>query len=202
MNQAAGKYAFCFVSMKERRNDTCIFKNNFSYDSLTIFDGDSSGSSMLGKYCGLTLPPNLVSSTNNIFIHFKSGGAYTRNGFHLQYNLNYGDLNCDAHMEVIGNGVCNDEANNEGCIYDGGDCCLPNTNSDQCTECICHHQETCATGFNHPLVRDGHCQDETNNFDCNYDGGDCCGSCSVNPEHCTECICHEGGEPMVDLSCK
>ena len=25
-------------------------------------------------------------------------------------------------MELIGNGVCNDEANNEDCKYDGGDC--------------------------------------------------------------------------------
>ena len=29
---------------------------------------------------------------------------------------------CDAPMELIGNGVCDDEANNEGCKYDGGDC--------------------------------------------------------------------------------
>ena len=25
-------------------------------------------------------------------------------------------------MELIGNGVCDDEANNEDCKYDGGDC--------------------------------------------------------------------------------
>ena len=38
------------------------------------------------------------------------------------------------------------------------------------------------------LVGDGFCNDETNNADCNYDGGDCCGSCVVT-EHCTECQC-------------
>ena len=32
------------------------------------------------------------------------------------------------------------------------------------------------------------CNDETNNEDCNYDGGDCCESC-VAMEECTECAC-------------
>ena len=51
------------------------------------------------------------------------------------------------------------------------------------------------------LIGDGLCNDEANNEECNYDGGDCCGAC-VNTEHCTECVCHEGGEPVLDVSCK
>ena len=31
-------------------------------------------------------------------------------------------IGCDAPIELIGNGFCNDEALNEDCIYDGGDC--------------------------------------------------------------------------------
>ena len=31
-------------------------------------------------------------------------------------------LDCDAPIELIGNGVCDDEANNADCKYDGGDC--------------------------------------------------------------------------------
>ena len=38
------------------------------------------------------------------------------------------------------------------------------------------------------IVGDGYCNDETNNADCNYDGGDCCGSCVVT-EQCSECQC-------------
>ena len=29
------------------------------------------------------------------------------------------------------------------------------------------------------LIEDGFCNDETNNADCNYDGGDCCGPCTL-----------------------
>ena len=38
------------------------------------------------------------------------------------------------------------------------------------------------------LVHNGFCNDETNNLNCNYDGGDCCGY-SINSEHCNECTC-------------
>ena len=41
------------------------------------------------------------------------------------------------------------------------------------------------------MVGDGYCDDITNNLDCNYDGGDCCGS-FVNNQYCTECQCLEG----------
>ena len=38
------------------------------------------------------------------------------------------------------------------------------------------------------MVKDGFCNDETNNPDCNYDGGDCCGSCVVT-KHYSKCQC-------------
>ena len=42
------------------------------------------------------------------------------------------------------------------------------------------------------LAGDGYCQDDTNNFDCNYDGGDCC---LLNPstDQCSQCLCHTNG---------
>ena len=50
---------------------------------------------------------------------------------------------------------------------------------------------TCAPGSLHALVGNNYCNDETNNDDCNYDGGDCCGSCVVK-EYCSECECLGG----------
>ena len=43
-------------------------------------------------------------------------------------------------------------------------------------------------------VSDGYCDDHTNTGECNYDGGDCCGS-NVNTLYCAECLCYE------DLNC-
>ena len=38
------------------------------------------------------------------------------------------------------------------------------------------------------MVGDGFCNDETNIVECNFDGGDCCGSC-INRDHCIHCTC-------------
>ena len=38
-------------------------------------------------------------------------------------------------------------------------------------------------------IGNGFCNDETNTAACNYDGGDCCGSC-INKRYCSKCACH------------
>ena len=38
------------------------------------------------------------------------------------------------------------------------------------------------------MIGDGYCNDESNNPECVYDGGDCCGSC-INTDYCTYCTC-------------
>ena len=56
--------------------------------------------------------------------------------------------------------------------------------------------------FNTNYAGDGFCDDENNNADCNYDGGDCC-LLDVNSEHCSECVCYHqetciaGVHPLV-----
>ena len=37
--------------------------------------------------------------------------------------------------ELVGNGICNDENNNEKCNWDGGDCCGDEVNKDHCIHC-------------------------------------------------------------------
>ena len=37
-------------------------------------------------------------------------------------------------------------------------------------------------------IGDGFCDDLANRIECNYDGGDCCGS-DANHQYCSECLC-------------
>merc|ERR1711962_582983 len=83
-----------------------------------------------------------------------------------------------------GDGICDDENNNEGCDFDGGDCCIPNVNKDFCTECKCL-EEGCK---NLEYKGDGLCDDGNNNKGCDFDGGDCCLTV-VNKSFCTRCEC-------------
>ena len=57
----------------------------FSYDSLTLYDGGSTASPMLGKYCGYSIPPSHVSSSNEILIHFQSDEVVMKTGFQIEY---------------------------------------------------------------------------------------------------------------------
>ena len=50
----------------------------------------------------------------------------------------YDDLPCDAPIELIGNGFCDDETNNQKCEFDGGDCCGDCIKTDYCLNCVCY----------------------------------------------------------------
>ena len=41
---------------------------------------------MIGKYCGDSIPPSHVSSSNEVLIHFQSDGSVTYGGFKMEYN--------------------------------------------------------------------------------------------------------------------
>jgi hypothetical protein len=93
-----------------------------------------------------------------------------------------------------GDNYCDDENNNAGCEYDGGDCCGDDVNTTYCSECACLATPTpsppaCndSCGVSH-WKGDNWCDDVNNNCGCDWDGGDCCGS-NVNTNYCKVCAC-------------
>ena len=57
---------------------------------MTIYDGGSSTSLMMGMYCGDSILPSHVSSRNEVLIQFQSDGYpyVTEAGFKMEYNPN------------------------------------------------------------------------------------------------------------------
>merc|ERR1719219_1411108 len=88
--------------------------------------------------------------------------------------------------EWKGDGYCDDDNNNAGCQFDGGDCCGNHVEKDFCTECKC--LQTTGKCGNPEWKGDGYCDDNNNNASCQFDGGDCCGN-NVKKNYCTECKC-------------
>ena len=65
------------------RKQTNIF---FSFDFLIIYDGGSTTSPMMGKYCGDSIPPSHISSSKEIMVHFETDIYGNENGFKMEYN--------------------------------------------------------------------------------------------------------------------
>ena len=87
-----------------------------------------------------------------------------------------------------GDNYCDDDNNNAGCEWDGGDCCGDNINTQYCSDCECLDPGQIGE-CEYPLWEgDGYCDDGNNNRFCNWDGGDCC-SHNVNKAFCQECEC-------------
>ncbi|XP_076655704.1 cubilin [Halictus rubicundus] len=57
------------------------------FDYVEIYDGPSSESPLLGRYCGTTLPPTLKSNSNEVLVVFKSDLTFQRGGFTLSYTI-------------------------------------------------------------------------------------------------------------------
>merc|ERR1712210_166606 len=103
-------------------------------------------------------------------------------------------------LQYKGDGNCDDDNNNKGCGYDGGDCCAKTVNGgkvkkDYCKACKCidpdnQGKNTCGLS---EYKGDGNCDDENNNKGCAYDGGDCCAGTvkggKVQKDYCKACKC-------------
>lgn len=56
-----------------------------SYDFLHIYDGPDSLSPLLGSFYGTDVPDHIESSSNTLFLAFRSDASLSSNGFVLQY---------------------------------------------------------------------------------------------------------------------
>merc|ERR1712032_639421 len=102
-----------------------------------------------------------------------------------------------GQKQYKGDGNCDDDNNNAGCAFDGGDCCAKSlggpVKKDYCKQCKCLDPNpkgpACAQ---EEYKGDGNCDDDNNNKECEYDGGDCCAKSvggSVKKDYCKQCKC-------------
>lgn len=52
-----------------------------AYDYISVFDGSGTKNKTLGKFCGSKSPHPIMSTSNEMFMVFKSDGSVQRKGF-------------------------------------------------------------------------------------------------------------------------
>jgi len=119
--------------------------------------------------------------------------------------VDYASSTC-GQFNFADDGFCDDENNNAGCNWDGGDCCGPKVKTDFCEECQCLDCEfemaddcvdSATAVCGEPSWQgDNICDDSNNNAGCSWDGGDCC-SDSSSFLFCDDCICRDCTSDVV-----
>ncbi|KAI0216813.1 Chymotrypsin-like elastase family member 2A [Lamellibrachia satsuma] len=54
-------------------------------DSVRVYDGGNSMALMLGAFTGITIPNNIISTNNSLFVSFHSDSSPTLDGFEIKY---------------------------------------------------------------------------------------------------------------------
>ena len=62
--------------------------NDCKYDWINVYDGVSDSSPAIkGKICGSKRPPDIVSSKNQLFLKFHTGGRSSKTHFKITYHI-------------------------------------------------------------------------------------------------------------------
>lgn len=68
----------CFIFL-------CSFSLEPGYDFLHIYDGPDSLSPLIGSFYGSQLPERIESSSNSLFLAFRSDASVSNSGFVIEY---------------------------------------------------------------------------------------------------------------------
>ena len=70
------------------------------YDKVKIYDGNSTAAPLVSSLCGSSLPEDIITSGNNVFVYFDSDGSVTKTGFIIQYSATEGKADIIVNMYI------------------------------------------------------------------------------------------------------
>nr|XP_026695897.1 cubilin-like [Ciona intestinalis] len=81
-----GKILFIITNMDIEDHEEC------SWDYLELRDGSDENSLLVGRFCGQTTPPPFTSTTNDLWMKFRSDEAQGGSGFRATYTVACGGM--------------------------------------------------------------------------------------------------------------
>jgi len=71
------------------------------FDSVSIYNGETIDQSrLIGRYCGRSLPPDVVSAGSSIVVNFATDSSVTGEGFAATYTSVYGTSASSFHSRA------------------------------------------------------------------------------------------------------
>ncbi|XP_070708966.1 cubilin [Pempheris klunzingeri] len=93
------------------------------YDYVAVYDGQDSLAPLLGKFCGAVLPPDLRSSTNQLFIIFRTDATVNGIGWRATYSETLGpEQGCGGFLSMPMGMFGSPDPNLDGRYEPGMDC--------------------------------------------------------------------------------
>ena len=63
---------------------------NCEYDYVAFYDGPSTNSRLIGRYCGVTVPDPITTRTNQLTVNFKTDESVAKGGFMAIFTETHG----------------------------------------------------------------------------------------------------------------
>ena len=90
------------------------FNTENDYDYVHIYDGDGSSSNLLGQFSGNSIPENIISSSNKMFISFTSDEFMSESGWSANYYSTDEEIFCSGNTILTEpSGTLSDGSGNE-----------------------------------------------------------------------------------------
>jgi len=82
-----------YLSLSYRFNSFSLeVSSNCRFDYVAVYDGGSTLAPLMGKFCGSELPPNLRSSSNQLFLVFVTDSSVVAEGWRATYSETLGNV--------------------------------------------------------------------------------------------------------------
>lgn len=78
--------SYRFNSFSLEASSTC------RYDYVAVYDGENTLAPLMGKFCGQQLPPNLRSSSNQMFLEFVTDASVAAEGWRATFSETLGGV--------------------------------------------------------------------------------------------------------------
>ncbi|MBN3319756.1 NRP2 protein, partial [Atractosteus spatula] len=112
-----------FLTFDLENDPLNVGEGECKYDWLEIWDGLPQVGPVIGRYCGVKIPPEIHSSTGILSLTFRTDMAVAKDGFSARYNMTYKEasdtFHCSSPFGMESGEISDEQISSSSTFYDG-----------------------------------------------------------------------------------